>query len=287
VRALVRTSGRSRPPDARRTVSASTRASDWRAEKACAGSARAAATTTDRTSDVADDGFAIWITGLSGSGKSALAAALRSALVGRGRRVEILDGDEVRTRLAPELGFSRGDRDEKVRRLAYVARLLARQGAVVIVAATSPYREARDQARREIERFVEVYLDCPLEVCVGRDGTGRYRRALAGELPHFTGISAPYEPPRAPEVVVPSAPESPEAGAQRVLNTLADLGYLRPADDEQTAVELPTALVRRLAERDGAPDSAGAARVLTAMLAGLLEGAPVLARPGVEDALVG
>jgi len=178
--------------------------------------------------DRRDKGFVIWLTGLSGSGKSTLARALARALDARGRRVEVLDGDEVRARLLPGLGFSKADRDAKVARVAYVARLLAQHGAIVVAAATSPYRDARDEARREIGRFVEVYVDCPLETCVARDARGLYRKALAGDIANVPGISDPYEPPRSAEIVVPSGAEGPEAGVQRILRKLVDLGYLRP-----------------------------------------------------------
>jgi adenylyl-sulfate kinase len=185
--------------------------------------------------DRRDKGFVIWFTGLSGSGASTLARALARALDARGRRVEVLDGDEVRARLVPDLGGSKAERDAKVARVAYVARLLAHHGAVVVAAVTSPYRDARDQARREIGRFVEVHVDCPLETCVARDATGLYRRALAGDLPNVPGISDPYEPPRSPEIVVPSGAETPEASVQRILRKLVDLGYLRPVPPSSTS----------------------------------------------------
>lgn len=174
-----------------------------------------------------EQGFVIWFTGLSASGKRTLARALARELERRGRRAAVLDGDEMRARLAPDPGVSRADRDAQVARVAYVARLLAEQGAIVLAPVDSPYRAARDRARGEIGRFVEVYVDCPLETCVARDATGLYRRALAGDIAHVPGISDPYEPPRTPEVVVPSGTEPPEASIQRILRKLADLGYLR------------------------------------------------------------
>jgi adenylylsulfate kinase-like enzyme len=154
------------------------------------------------------EGFVVWFTGLSGSGKSTLAGLLARALVARGLRVEILDGDE------------------DVRRMAHAAKLLSRRGAVVVAAAVSPFRDARDEARREIGRFVEVYVDAPLTTCVQRDARGLYRKALAGELPHFPGISDPYEAPSSPELVVPTASERPDASLDRMLRKLTDLGYL-------------------------------------------------------------
>jgi adenylylsulfate kinase len=138
----------------------------------------------------------VWLTGLPSAGKTTLARLLEAELRNRGRRVERLDGDEVRTRLAKGLGFSREDRDENVRRVAYVAHLLQRNGVFVIIALISPYGQARDKARAEIKDFVEVYVKCPLEECAHRDVNGLYRKALAGEIPDFTGVSDPYEPPR-------------------------------------------------------------------------------------------
>src|SRR5919199_6960826 len=130
-------------------------------------------------------GFTIWFTGLSGSGKSTLANLLVERLQGMGRNVELLDGDEVRKNLSSGLGFSKADRDANIRRIAYVAKLLSRNGVVAITAAISPYREIRDEARREIRNFVEVYVDCPLEVCEQRDIKGLYAKARAGEIQQF------------------------------------------------------------------------------------------------------
>jgi adenylyl-sulfate kinase len=129
------------------------------------------------------DGFVVWFTGLPSAGKSTLARLLEGALRRRGHRVEVLDGDEVRQRLNRDLGFSKADRDENIRRIAFVAKLLARNGVVGVTAAISPYRGIREEARREIGRFVEVYVKCPVEVCIARDVKGLYRRALAGSYP--------------------------------------------------------------------------------------------------------
>lgn len=142
--------------------------------------------------------------------------------------MEVLDGDEVRQRLNRGLGFSKEDRNENIRRIAFVAKLLARNGVVAIIAAISPYRAIRDEARAEIERFVEVYVKCPLEVCIARDVKGLYRKALAGEIQNFTGISDPYEAPLHPELVVETAQEPPEASLKRLLSRLEELGYLLP-----------------------------------------------------------
>lgn len=175
----------------------------------------------------APPGGIVWLTGLSGAGKSTLAGAL-AARLGAGRRVEVLDGDEVRRFLSGGLGFSREDRDTNVQRIAYVARLLARHGVLAVVAAISPYAVTRDDARRRSEaeghRFVEVYVNAPLATVIERDVKGLYRRALAGELAHFTGISDPYEPPTAPAVEVRTDREPPAASLERILAALVECG---------------------------------------------------------------
>ena len=179
---------------------------------------------------MATEGFVVWFTGLPSAGKSTLARLLEGALRRRGWPVEVLDGDEVRLRLTQGLGFSREDRDENIRRISFVARLLARHGVATITAAISPYRGAREEARREIGRFVEVYVKCALDTCVQRDVKGLYRRALAGEIANFTGISDPYEEPLAPEVTVQTDRESAEESVGRILARLEALGYLTAAD---------------------------------------------------------
>ena len=138
-------------------------------------------------------GFVVWFTGLSGAGKSTLATLLAAELQARGAHVEVLDGDEVRTHLTKGLGFSREDRDTNVRRIGYVARLLARAGAVAITAAISPYRATRDEQRAAAGRFLEVYCRCPIDALAARDPKGLYKKALAGEITGFTGIDDPYE----------------------------------------------------------------------------------------------
>lgn len=189
------------------------------------------------------EGFAVWFTGLPSSGKSTLAALLRDALRSRGLTVELLDGDEVRTELTRGLGFSREDRDENIRRIAWVAKVLTRNRVVAITAAISPYRAARERARAEIGRFVEVYVDCPLPVCMQRDVKGLYARAQRGEIAQFTGVSDPYEPPLRPEVVVHTDRESPEESRDRIIAALEGSGLLQAA---MTAVPVPTYLVQRL-----------------------------------------
>ena len=166
-------------------------------------------------------GLVLWFTGMSGAGKSTLSAPIADKLRDAGHRVEVLDGDEVRTHLSKGLGFSREDRDTNVRRIGYVAELLARNGVVAITAAISPYREVRDEIRAKVERhgarFVEVHVDCPVEVLARRDVKGLYAKALRGEIPSFTGVSDPYEPPLRPEVTVRSDRESVDESIARVL----------------------------------------------------------------------
>ena len=174
-------------------------------------------------------GFTIWLTGLPCSGKSTLARALGAALKDRGCAVEILDGDEVREHLSRGLGFSRADRDENIRRIGYVARLLSRNGVATIVAAVSPYRGARAEVRAGVERFVEVFVKCPVEVCIQRDVKGLYKRALEGQLANMTGIADPYEEPLQPDLVVATDQESVDACLTRILNSLEAIGYVTPA----------------------------------------------------------
>lgn len=175
---------------------------------------------------MSDHAAVLWLTGLSGAGKTTLARALEPALRLRCRGVEILDGDLVRAHLSRDLGFSRQDRDTHVLRVAYVAQLLARNGVTVIVAAISPYRATREQARAMFERFVEVHVATPLEECIRRDVKGLYARAMAGELSHFTGISDPYEAPRAPELVLDTSALSVDDCVARTVENLEKLGYL-------------------------------------------------------------
>lgn len=166
-------------------------------------------------------GFTLWFTGLPGAGKSTIAKAVRDELVERGRRVEILDGDEARTHLSKGLGFSKADRDTNIRRIGFVARLLSRNGVVAIVAAISPYRETRDEVRRAHEAtFVEVFVACPLEELVRRDKTGLYARARRGEIQNFTGVSDPYESPLSPEVSIRTDLETIAGSRVKVIDWL-------------------------------------------------------------------
>ncbi len=171
-------------------------------------------------------GFTVWFTGLSGSGKTTLARMLEKELENQGFHVEVLDGDEVRLRLSKGLGFSKEDRDENIRRISYVAKIVTRCGGVAITCAISPYRETRDEARNEIERFVEVYVKCDLEECIKRDVKGLYKKAISGEIKNFTGVSDPYEEPLNPEVVVETHIETQEESLNKIIACLKQLGYL-------------------------------------------------------------
>jgi adenylyl-sulfate kinase len=180
-------------------------------------------------------GLVLWLTGLSGAGKSTLAIALGRVLAAE-QPVEILDGDEIRAQLSSDLTFSKEDRDRNVRRIGFVARLLARNGVAVVVAAISPYADARGEVRAAIESdgvlFLEVHIDAALPVLIARDPKGLYRRAQNGELPHFTGISDPYEPPAAPDVLVRSDHDTVEDSVERVLARLR--GRRGPAQDRRS-----------------------------------------------------
>ncbi|WP_273846064.1 adenylyl-sulfate kinase [Rubrobacter calidifluminis] len=174
-------------------------------------------------------GFTLWFTGLSGAGKTTISEIVERELRLRFGRVEVLDGDIVRTNLSKGLGFSKEDRDTNVLRIGFVAKLLTRNGVAVIVSAISPYREARNRVREEIgEDFIEVYVDAPVEVCAERDVKGLYKKAFAGEIKAFTGVSDPYEPPENPELHIKTTQESPQESARRVIEYLEERGYLKP-----------------------------------------------------------
>jgi adenylyl-sulfate kinase len=177
-----------------------------------------------------DTGFVLWLTGLSGAGKSTVAAKLAPALAERGHRVELLDGDEVRTNLCQGLGFSRADRDTNIARIGYVAGKLAKHGVAVLVAAISPYRQARDQVRAQVDSFVEIHVAAPLDTCAERDPKGLYAKALSGELKHFTGVSDPYEPPLDPEIVLHTEHDSVDDSVHQVIAWLEDRRLTTPAD---------------------------------------------------------
>jgi adenylyl-sulfate kinase len=177
-------------------------------------------------SRMASKGFVLWFTGLSGSGKSTLSSMAAREILARGIHVETLDGDEIRKNLSHGLGFSREDRDENIRRIGFVAKLVSRSGACAIAAAISPYRAVRDEVRGTVERFVEVYTECPISVLAERDPKGLYKRALAGEIKNFTGIDDPYEPPLTPEIHLHTDREAPEQSLARILERLEQLGLL-------------------------------------------------------------
>jgi adenylyl-sulfate kinase len=172
------------------------------------------------------EGFTLWFTGLSGAGKSTIANLVAGELRTRGHKVEILDGDEVRTNLSKGLGFSKEDRDTNIRRIGYVCNLLARNGVIAISAAISPYREIRDEIRRNHQRFFEVYMKCSIEKLSERDVKGLYKKALAGEIKNFTGVSDPYEEPLNPELVLDSGTERVEQSLQKLLRTLEVANYI-------------------------------------------------------------
>ena len=171
-------------------------------------------------------GCTVWFTGLSGAGKSTVSALLQQRLGAAGAKVELLDGDIVRTHLSKGLGYSREDRDENIRRIGFVCELLSRNGVIAIAAAISPYRAVREELRTRIPDFVEVYVECPVEVLAQRDVKGLYKKALNGEIAQFTGISDPYEPPAAPEVTVHSSQETAEESVDKIWATLERLGLV-------------------------------------------------------------
>ena len=175
-------------------------------------------------------GFVVWLTGMARTGKTTLGAQLTRRFAAVGRSVEFLDGDHPEALLTQGLGVSKDDRIAAVRRLGFVAKLLARNGAVAVVAHLSPHREARDAVRRDVRRFVEVFVDCPMEVLLQRDGEGLYKKALAGEVKNVAGVDDPYEPPTHPEVRVLTHQEKVDQAATRVFQALVDLKYLGPTE---------------------------------------------------------
>jgi adenylylsulfate kinase len=183
-------------------------------------------------------GFTLWFTGLSGAGKTTISEIVEKELRERGHQVEVLDGDIVRTNLSKGLSFSKEDRDTNILRIGFVAELLTRNGVAVIVSAISPYREARDQVRRRIVDFVEVFVDCTLEVCAERDVKGLYKKAFDGEIEYFTGVSDPYEPPTAPDLTLKTDEEEPLDSALKVLEKLEFYGYVSPPVELEEHAEL-------------------------------------------------
>jgi len=177
-----------------------------------------------------EKGFTLWFTGLSSSGKSTIARVVEDVLRDRGMKVEVLDGDVIRTNLSKGLGFSKEDRDLNIKRVGFVCHLLSRNGVVAIASVISPYREVRDYNRDIIGRFVEVYTKCPLDVLEERDVKGLYKKARAGEIKGFTGVDDPYEEPLQAEVVVETDKETEEQCVQKIIRTLELMGYIPGAD---------------------------------------------------------
>lgn len=182
-------------------------------------------------------GLTLWFTGLPGAGKTSITRRLEELLRARGYRVERLDGDTVRQGLSRDLGFTPEERDRHLARVTYVAKLLSRNGVIVLCAFIAPYRKQRDHARTEIGNFLEVFVDTPLAVCEERDPKGLYQKARAGEIEHFTGVSDPYEPPERPDITVQTVDRSVEASARWVLQQLEAQGRIRPAESDYTPEE--------------------------------------------------
>ena len=173
-----------------------------------------------------DEGFVLWLTGLSGSGKSALATLVAEKLRETRKYVEILDGDVVRKSLTKDLGFTEVDRKTNLERVTFVAKLLSRNGVATIVSFISPYIVSRENARKETTNFIELFVKCSLEVCIERDVKGLYKRALAGEIDNFTGVSHPYEEPPNPEIIVETDKEPLEESTEKILNYLQKEGII-------------------------------------------------------------
>jgi adenylyl-sulfate kinase len=171
------------------------------------------------------NGFTLWLTGLSGSGKTTIAKLVAQELRDRDLKVERLDGDIVRQSLTRDLGFSKEDRDKNIERVTFVAKLLTRNGVAVLCSFISPYRARRLKSREEIGEFLEVFVECPVTVCADRDVKGMYAKAFAGEIQNFTGVSDPYEDPENPEIVCHTAEETPEESAAIIVAYLEDHGY--------------------------------------------------------------
>ncbi|MHC4845718.1 MAG: adenylyl-sulfate kinase [Planctomycetota bacterium] len=199
---------------------------------------------------MANEGFTLWFTGLSGAGKTTLAKRVQRILLTRGANVELLDGDVVRTNLSKGLGFSKEDRDTNIRRIGFVASLLARNGTVAIAAAISPYREIRREVRELHQTFVEVYTHASLDELESRDVKGLYKKARAGEIKGFTGVDDPYEAPENPEVYIDSEKESIEESLDKVIRYLELKGHIPAAPGEDIPADEEEKILGRLKELD-------------------------------------
>jgi len=172
-------------------------------------------------------GFTVWFTGLPCCGKTTIADTVAKLLEKRGYKVQRLDGDIVRKDLTKDLGFSKEDRDENIRRVSHLAKNLTISGLIVLATFVSPYKARREKTRQEIENFVEIYVKCPVEVCKKRDVKGMYKKALAGEIKNFTGVDDPYEEPDNPELIIYSDKETVDESVQKTIKTLEKLGYIK------------------------------------------------------------
>jgi adenylylsulfate kinase len=193
-----------------------------------------------------EKGFTLWFTGLSGAGKTTVSSRVAEELKRRGHKVEVLDGDVVRTNLSKGLGFSREDRDINIRRIGFVCHLLTRNGVVAIAAAISPYAEIRRENRKLIGDFVEVFVSCPLEKLLERDTKGLYKKALAGEIDNFTGVNDPYEEPENAEIILETEKETVEESVAKVLKSLEKLGYTQTTPDDGYSEEDEKKIQERL-----------------------------------------
>lgn len=226
-----------------------------------------------------NSGFTLWLTGMSGTGKSTLAAYIAARLRQVGRPVEVLDEGELSDELWKGIGDTKDERNVVVRRLGFVANLLTRNGVAALVPCVSPYKSSREENRRAIGRYLEVYVDCPTEKLIERDATGKYKKALNGEIPNFIGITEPYEPPNSPEVTMHSDTESVEDGALRIFQSLLDLGYV-------TSEELKVITGKKMKAQPLAKNARRAAKPAPAPAAKAASSKGTKARPAARAARV-